>query len=487
MPFSSIAAASSRRLNRHGVSSSRSTSSTIGSVLVVPLLLIVLLAIFSTGTEALSSPNPKSGTVPYFSPPSSTSSSSPSNVIAITHAGGRMGKLLALQLREDAEFRRLDRNGDLPVLAEQEEGNSNGDGDDNDDDNDNANDKNGDNALPRIRAIVRSEKEAYSVKCDLGGMTTVGGGGAKPNNLDWLETVVIDADLEASERASLLKKAFKGCRAAILCDASHNELVWNGNETAGGEFSVVVPAAESRDLSKRLLEEINAASDSSTLQHVVLRSTMGLEVSLAAAAHRRYMDTVEPAGAAPLEGAIDWEKLARAMGGEAALAGARESERAFRKMAEQKPSCRHTILRLGALTDDAGMVPLVFGNKDSILIKTTDNGTENYRPPILSRSDAARVSTVLVRKDHGDVGDSNSNAAVNGDSNATFGVNGDSNAGTNTNIVAVDCAWHPKYGRDSVGREETVSAAGRQDLKKAILKALPEPQPITPSSTISQL
>jgi len=485
MPFSSIAAAaSSQRRTRHGVSMSSTSSSIIGSV--VPLLLIVLLASFSTGVKALSLPNSKSDTVPYFNPAGSTSSSSPSNIIAITHAAGRMGKLLALQLREDAKFRRLDRHGDLPVIAKQEEGNGNGDSNANAEDNDNAN-INGDDNLPRIRAIVRSEKEAYSVKCDLGGMTTVGGGVAKPNHLNWLETVIIDSDLEASEKASLLKESFEGCRAAILCDASHNELVWNDNETAGGEFSVVVPAAESRDLSKRLLEEINAASYSSTLQHVVLRSTMGLEVSLAAAAHRRYMDTVEPAGA-PLEGAIDWEKLARAMGGEAALAGARESERAFRKMAEQNPSCRHTILRLGALTDDAGMVPLVFGNKDSILIKTTDDGTENYRPPILSRSDAARVSTVLVRKDEGN-DESNSNAAVNCDSNATFGVNGDgdSNADTTVNIVTVDCAWHPKYGRDSVGREETVSAAGRQDLKKAIRKALPEPQPITSSSILSQL
>merc|ERR1712238_368311 len=89
------------------------------------------------------------------------------------------------------------------------------------------------------------------------------------------------------------------------------------------------------------------------------------------------------------------------------------AERAFKKMAEERNTnnkdpedndneqqqpllkkCKYTILRLGALTDDAGMVPLVFGKDDS---------TTNNRPPILSRADAARISTFLVRKNDVDV------------------------------------------------------------------------------------
>ena len=61
------------------------------------------------------------------------------NIIAITHAAGRMGKALALQIREDAVL-----SGSTPLEE-----------------------------LPKIRAIVRSESEAMAVKCDLGGVKTV--------------------------------------------------------------------------------------------------------------------------------------------------------------------------------------------------------------------------------------------------------------------------------------------------------------------------
>ena len=375
------------------------------------------------------------------------------NVVAITHAAGRMGKVLALQLREDAALRYRSRpkiNGD--------DGNDEESNGDNDNDDMEAH-------LPKIRAIVRSEKEAYSVKCDLGGMKTESGNVAQPIALDWLETIVIDASLEADERSAKLQTAFEGCRAAILCDSSHNELVWTeecdvDNIDTNCGFSMVVPDSDNEDISKRLLEEIDATSSSKTLEHVVLRSTMGLAVARAAEAHRLYMK-MQPV--VPLEPDVDWEALARAMGGEAALAGPRMAEKVFRKLSDVCPNRQHTILRLGALTDDAGMVPLVFGNNDSILIKTTDDGTLNHRPPILSRADAARVSTALVRDESDEHDDEFDDDAV-----VVGSVSG--------NLLTVDCAWHPTFGRDSVGREETVSKAARQDLMQAIFEALPDTQ-----------
>ena len=128
------------------------------------------------------------------------------------------------------------------------------------------------------------------------------------------------------------------------------------------------------------------------------------------------------------------EEAALAMGGEAALAGPRKAEEALRSS-----GIDHTILRLGALTDDAGMVPLIFGIDDAILERRIDS-TNTRRPPILSRSDAARVSAFLLKEASSFKG------------------------------LTVDCSWHPKYGRSSVGSEEAISAAGRQDLKEAVIE-----------------
>ena len=294
--------------------------------------------------------------------------------IAITHAAGRMGKVLALQIREDAQI--------SGVPAEE---------------------------LPRVRAVVRSEAEAASVECDLGGMTLIGGEVA-PIKLDWFETVVVE-DVAEERGKEMLRAAFEGAEGAILCDASHNEMVWSNDDANGGEgvCSISVPAAENKDLSKRLLAEINAASSSSTLRHVVMRSSMGLSPGVS-------------------------EEAALAMGGEAALAGPRKAEEALRSS-----GIDHTILRLGALTDDAGMVPLIFGIDDAILERRIDS-TNTRRPPILSRSDAARVSAFLLKEASSFKG------------------------------LTVDCSWHPKYGRSSVGSEEAISAAGRQDLKEAVIE-----------------
>jgi len=327
----------------------------------------ILLVLFTSHGSAL--------TVPQ------TNNNINKDIFVITHAAGRMGKLLALQIHEDSKL-----SGTTP---------------------------------PKIRAIVRSDAEALSVQCDLGGMT-MAGGNVKPIPLDWLDTIVVkDIDDEA-DRAKL-NGAFRGAHASILCDASHNEIVWNDaeGETNGAgtgssssdsreDCSIIVPAAESRDLSERLLAEIDAASSAgSSLRHVVMRSSMGLAVG---------------------------GEAGMAMGGDAALDGPRKAEAALRST-----SLDYTILRLGALTDDPGMVPLMFGVDDSILSKRMDNGEGTRRPPIVSRADAARVSTFLLRE-------------------------ADSFKG-----MTIDCSWHPKFGRNSVGTEEAIQAAGRQDLKRDIL------------------
>jgi len=290
--------------------------------------------------------------------------------VTITHAAGRMGKLLALQIREDAN------------IAGKE--------------------------LPNIRAIVRSESEAFSVKCDLGGMQ-LKGNIPSFNSLDWLETVVVE-DFNAENERLKLKASFEGADVAILCDSAHNEILWDDNEGKGGEevCSISVPAADNKDLSERILAEIEMASSSSTLSHVVMRSSMGLHVGATSEA-------------------------GMAMGGEVALAGARKAEEALKSS-----SLEYTILRLGALTDDAGMVPLIFSMDDSILKKRVDS-TNTRRPPLISRADAARVCTFLSRE-------------------ATF-----------FRGMTIDCSWHPKFGRSSVGTEEAIKAAARQDLKTDIL------------------
>ena len=45
----------------------------------------------------------------------------------------------------------------------------------------------------------------------------------------------------------------------------------------------------------------------------------------------------------------------------------------------------YTVLRLGALTDDAGMVPLAFGANDDLLLQSIET-TGKDQPPMLSRT-----------------------------------------------------------------------------------------------------
>jgi len=316
----------------------------------------------------------------------SMSTAETKNIVVITHAAGRMGKLLALQIHEDPDLQ-----------------------------------------FDTVRAVCRTEEEAYNVQCDLGGIlmgskkkkedddTTTTNNKPQPIPCDWLETVVVKDDNDNFE--SNLKKVFEDASAAVLCDASHNELVWQNDEN---EFCVIVPAQDEQNaLSSRLLQEIEAASSSTTLDRVVLRSSMGL--------------------------ASDEEKKSQTMmGGEVALSGPRKAEQRLKECFDTKKGRSCVVLRLGALTDDPGMVPLVFdgSEKDALLFARYDDDSTTLHPPILSRADAARVSTHLLKK-------------------PWFGPQ----------YCTLDCAWKIKFGRNSAGTEEAFIAASQQNLAADILTA----------------
>jgi len=320
---------------------------------------------------------------------------SKSNIVVITHACGRMGKLLASQIREES------------LLLPNNNNRNNIDTD--------SNTITDDNNVPPpllIRAVVRSEEEEMSVKCDLGGMISKNGKFTF-KECNWLETVIV-SDPATDQGRILLDTVFRDATCAVLCDASHNEIV----ETGIDEWSVRIPAVESennsKNLSVRLMAEIQAASKSSSLEHVVLRSSMGLSSD-------SDSDAVT------------------VMGGEDALVGARAAEASLRVS-----KLDYTILRLGALTDDAGMVPLVFGRDDSLLLKQLDD-TSVQRPPILSRADAARVAAFILRKKEAFV----------------------------KKRMVLDCAWAWKWNqRTCAGTDEALNAAGRQDLMRAMMESI---------------
>jgi len=316
-------------------------------------------------------------------------STAPNNkVVVITHAAGRMGKLLALQIHEDPDLREYST----------------------------------------VRAVCRSEEEAYTIRCDLGGMIQKDGKFEPIPCDDWLETIVITED---DDIIGKLDKVFEDADAAVLCDASHNELEWQGSN----DFRVRVPSTEQQnDLSARLLKEIDAASTSKTLERIVLRSSMGCGS----------------------ENNASYDM----MGGDVALTGPRLAEMKLTKLFSSSSSGEGggvagrscVVLRLGALTDDPGMVPLIFdGTGNDVLLQRRMEGDDGINgedkknilhPPILSRADAARVSSTLLKK-------------------PWFGPQ----------FCTLDCAWMSKYGRNSVGREETILHASRQNLAADILTA----------------
>ncbi len=260
-----------------------------------------------------------------------------------------------------------------------------------------------------VRALVRSDSEATKLRCELLGMRILNGT-ALPARGDppWLQPLVVGDDDEEA-----LRSAFDGATAALFCSAAHTGVAVD----ASGEHTVSVPAEERARQSSRLLSEIGACAASKTVRAAVLRSTLG--VSCLA----RCAEEAADADAA-------WA-VAR-MGGAEALAAADVHEATLR--ASGVPS---TIVRLGALTDDAGGIPLAFGADDDLLLQAAGGAT----PPYLSRADAARVAVRALRDE-----------ALRG--------------------RTLECAWGWRWGRSSVGSDEARVATARQDLVADALGAL---------------
>ena len=308
-------------------------------------------------------------------------------------------------------------------------------------------------ATTKYHALVRSEEEAEKLRFDLAGVKLVQGELvlAKPTRLDGISIIVCAANSDATTLDEAFQTAFSGVTLAMLCDAGHSEIV----PTSDGQgVEVSVPPEADKVSSFRLLAEISglvkcvqreeaAEASGSRLKHVLMRSTMGVSCMERCATAENDVDSsfgcgltdaaddedVEGRGAAArcdLEAEAALEK----MGGRATLYGKLMCERAL-----ATSGLPHTILRLGALTDDAGMmVPLRFGGggDDALLLEHTASGGHRGEPPMLSRADAARVAIELLRNHPAPCGE------------------------------VIDCAWAARWGGASAGTEESQLSAARQ-------------------------
>ena len=111
-----------------------------------------------------------------------------------------------------------------------------------------------------------------------------------------------------------------------------------------------------------------------------------------------------------------------------------------------------TTLRLGALIDSAGGVPLAFGEGDSLLVESlsTERGSE---PPLISRNDAARLVVETLCSGLPRLGG-----------------------------ATVDAAWAHKWSLSSAGTEEAARTAARQDLITDCVDAIREAPGATAST-----
>ena len=121
------------------------------------------------------------------------------------------------------------------------------------------------------------------------------------------------------------------------------------------------------------------------------------------------------------------------MGGAATIAAQADAEMALRTRCGQR-GVASTVLRLGALVDSAGGVPLAFGEADAQLLERVFD-EQAAEPPLISRNDAARLVVEVVRDGLPRLADS-----------------------------TVDVAWENKWGMSSAGSEETALRAARQQL-----------------------
>ena len=133
------------------------------------------------------------------------------------------------------------------------------------------------------------------------------------------------------------------------------------------------------------------------------------------------------------------EQALTRMGGVAAVAAQADAEAALRSRCAQSGAA-FTILRLGALVDSAGGVPLSFGVGDTQLLERVVGG--ETEPPLISRNDAARLVVEVI-------------------------IGGLPLLGG----VVIDAAWGDKWGVNSAGTEEAARTAARQDVISAAVGA----------------
>ena len=342
-------------------------------------------------------------------------------VVAVTHAAGRMGVSVVGQLREQWQLANTDDDF-------------------------------------RVRAIVRSEEEAARLKLDLcGGVLR---GGKLMPLLDLKSDLSVDLCVveDDCDEAAGLTAAFDGADVAVLLSAAHADFTPadGANAAQGVDASAVVPgtafharassayaaakaAAKSSGINvrvpaitgaaaaRRLAAEVACATSAgASMRHVVLRSSMGCASLEDVSGPPLEQDTQEDRALATLA-------VAR-MGGVSTIAAQADAEATLRKRCAQR-AISYTVLRLGALVDSAGGVPLAFGGGDAQLKKSVgDEGAKE--PPLISRNDAARLVAELV---------------VSGGLGELAGS-------------TVDVAWGAKWGVSSAGTEEAALKASRQDL-----------------------
>lgn len=349
--------------------------------------------------------------------------------VTVTHAAGRMGVSVIGQLRE--------RYKQEPHLST------------------------GAGGL-RIRAVVQSDAQADRLRLDLCG-AVIRAGKLQPL-IDLESELGVDLFVVADDakEQQALAAAFSGADTAVLLSASHAEFSSDASGGVAGPLDAVAPAsvadalaakraaasneayrAASQDgggvnvrvrpiagarAARRLGAEIAAlASCVPTLGHVVLRSSMGV----------RALDTMGTEASDNDQCADSLASLGvTRMGGEATLAAQADAEAALRTRCGQL-GVPCTVLRLGALVDGAGGVPLTFGEGDALLLSRVSAEDQGARePPLISRNDAARLVVDVV----------------------TRGLAYD------LDDKVVDAAWEARWTIASAGTDEALRAADRQDL-----------------------
>ncbi|EOD20454.1 hypothetical protein EMIHUDRAFT_208306 [Emiliania huxleyi CCMP1516] len=311
----------------------------------------------------------------------------------------------------------------------------------------------------QLRAVVRNEEEASRLRLDMCGAVLRNGTLFPLLDLQkdlHIELCVVPDDADEQQA---LGKAFEGVDVAVLLSAAHADFISatpaaakrdeallsaggldadgqpdDGIETGrqymarasseylaavaesgGSGVNVRVPPVAGAAANRRLGTEVAAAASASGMRHVVLRSSMGVAALRAVS---------EPSGGGEaVDGAAELAEAVTRMGGPAAIAAQADAEAALRTRCGQR-GVSYTVLRLGALVDSSGGVPLAFGSGDRQLLER------------------ARLVVEVVRDGLPELAD-----------------------------ATVDVAWDDKWGMSSAGREEPARTASRQALVPAAARA----------------